>query len=1133
MSGNPLFQLRSELSHSNEDADGPSVTESFVEQFQSTHNIEPSISEKFTNEVILTENEKYTVSRLPPSLDFVPVATEVNGLVDTRSGNALVNDSDNLYIWPYSSTQREPPLTRVPLHEGHVSLSCTPKVVFTWPAAMDDENAVRSSGVLIVNKKSGLVQFYEDVDTINNLSSLLSKSKCHELYIKIKDKEVVTDVVNCEPAGILISTSYGRVLFLTIRDYMGKPHLKLKAQLLKSYFAFLFSGNKFKNVVSIKPGQILGKGERLVTILTSGGDFQIWNLSAVSNCYKTLEINLYDQILDSLQELYPFAHSSLLLLDSHPFSDDGSAHMILSSITNYDGARYYILTTFKLDEETNSFSIFSTYRLNTYTSSHSEDQIPRLLIPLSTDDASNDASRRAVTSVYTIFNHALVLTQVSSRLDQNYQLKRKWEDIICFRDDVQIIGYGKDAQSVYLVSNTMGVLTITASKSCDTNNQDEPRFIKSHIQQAVYFSCLPSSPIDFDLPKDITLQRDEIEEDLLATSKEILLSKSMYIPPQLKSLERHISMRIDLYRSLLEFTKSNFLHKVSPCVKIQLIESFEIMSAASQLLSYTRKSQKLNEIWQSVLNHNGISEDDFFKYKLDQFPSIFPQFLEELCNAISANSNHELWSLISEIVISCLFKGTLENGEEFYRFGIFEMDKFELNDCLPWYVQRRCPEVINTVFFGLSEWAKKSENESQHADQLLYLAKTLYYMCSQASLWLEQNPSQVIINENGNISKLYESYSSKWSQTLCDFDRKFEALRITEFYEDLSSLAEALNGLPEETSAELYTQYFEKFGYRFAEQLFSNYIAHGRLQELYEKFSSQKEYLKQFFEQNPHFSGVGWMGKIFDKQYRDASRILTEISTGEGREPRKLDTDQTRLSIAKLCTLNDEQALDFDRLTSIQAELDVIDGQKDIATIIDNGAKLQSRFESSSAIQKLYENLRQKILSSVRLTLFEVVEMYTLLQNKDCYYRALKLLSLERVCLNFETVKFLSMMIWRRCILFDDWSKDIDITDSALFHTLKLSFDDQIYTGAHFLLPSLNMLRDKSMMATEYYSSAYSSDIVDGNSILEFAAQEQKLIEKLGDKFDSKIKHVIAASNDSSDCPCVINYDTNEIEIPS
>ncbi|TMN32437.1 hypothetical protein CWB94_24045, partial [Pseudoalteromonas piscicida] len=79
-------------------------------------------------------------------------------------------------------------------------------------------------------------------------------------------------------------------------------------------------------------GPILGKGTRLVYITTNKGIFQTWQLSATnSHPTKLIDVNIYEAILESLQDLYPFAHGTLKIWDSHPLQDE-SSQLFLSSI---------------------------------------------------------------------------------------------------------------------------------------------------------------------------------------------------------------------------------------------------------------------------------------------------------------------------------------------------------------------------------------------------------------------------------------------------------------------------------------------------------------------------------------------------------------------------------------------------------------------------------------------------------------------------------------------------------------------------------------------------------------------------------------------------------------------------------
>ncbi|SCU85417.1 LAME_0D01266g1_1 [Lachancea meyersii CBS 8951] len=1142
MSEKPLFQLRQELHVFSDAESNANITQSFAEQFESTSHVEHSVTSNFTNKVVLTENAKYTVEKLPAELPRqLQNISSVDGYVDTFSHNAVVNDSDTLYMWDFATTQLNPVVTHIPLHEDHISLSCTPKVIVTWPAALDESTDGRGKdspssatsgptnassrqncGICIVNRKSGLIQFYEDVDAINNLSSRISRTKCHELELSLKDSEYVADVVNAEPAGILVSTTRGRLFFVTVRDFMGKPRLNLKLQMIKSHFALFFSSQKTKKIVSIKMGPILGKGERSVSVLTSNGDFMVWNISAVANCYKKIELNVYEQILESLKDLYPCAYGTLTLLDSHPLSEDNSAHMILSSITDYDGACYYILTTIKLDERTNGFMIFSTYRLNTYTTASRETAFPKLLIPVDADSTS-----APVTSVYTVFENCVVLTQVSSTLDQSYSLKRKWEDIISFRDDTEIFGYGMDSDSVYLMSKKMGVLMITASRNSNNIDLHESRFIKSHIDQAVYFSNLNGTPIDFNLPPKISLEREEIEEDLMASSDEILLSKSNYIPPTLQSMERHVSLRVDLYRSLLEFTKFNFLNKISPAVRIQLVENFEILNAAKYFLSSIKGSQLLAEYWHNMLTDSKLDEETVFKSKFNQFPLVLSKFLHVMLATLLATASPELLTPCLDLITSCLLKGSFQEGEENYRFSKFEMSTYELGRLTPWYLQHNIPYVLNEFFKILNDYPT-SETYPHYEEQLLSLVKILYYSCNQASLWLQDVERQAYTHEATKVCTLYQDNRLLWNQKLCDVGKTLESLEITEFYGDLSSLAATLSTLPREESDDLYRQYFEKFEYNFAAEVFSNCIAHGRLPDLYERFPTQHQYLRQFFDQNPQFGEYGWMCKVLDEKYNEASRVLTEITIDQHDTSRSVNAEQTMLSIAKLCNLANGNALDIDRLMKIQAELDVIDGQTDLTAMIEQGVKLNEKFQVS-AVKQLFDELKRRIDGDRKLELAQVVELFTLLDDRSGFYKAAKILSLNKNYVNYEKYMFLIAMIWRRCVLCDNWDEHVDEADSSLFITMKKCFDEQLFE-AGTTLPDLSLLTDKTLLSPEYFEAAYSPLDINAKRLLDFALQEQMEIEKLGPDFKSRFASVLAASNESSEHRCVINYETGQIE---
>ena len=267
--------------------------------------------------------------------------------------------------------------------------------------------------------------------------------------------------------------------------------------------------------------------------------------------------------------------------------------------------------------------------------------------------------------------------------DHTYPLRRKWEDIISFRADVHLIGCGYDSESIYLINREIGVIKIATTAVNQHFDLPEARFIKSHINQAIYFSGESSNPIEFNLPSELELERVEIESDLLASSEDILLSKSEYIPPKLSSLEQHLNVRVELYKNLLSFTKKNFIHRISPQLKLNLIENFEILNCALNFCSFIGKSDALKALWEKVLTSIKIAEEDLFLHQVNKFPKIFSQFLQELTETIYPSSDLKFKGFCADLIITCIYKACLEEGENHYRYSEFEMDVSEVSSIIP------------------------------------------------------------------------------------------------------------------------------------------------------------------------------------------------------------------------------------------------------------------------------------------------------------------------------------------------------------------------------------------------------------------------------------------------------------------
>lgn len=1196
----PIFKLRKEVASfientdnniNNDDNENNDITNNKSdESIDLTFNdSKETIKDHIAEPHLLTENEKYSVEYV--KLDLLTLLggkSELAGFIDSFSGKAMVNDNEHLYIWNYQEWKQSA-YNKLPLNLTKYQNDTAPICLLTWPATMDTLDTDNGCwGICIIYRQSGKIFFYEDLSSINNLYSQLSQSMAQVLDLKFSNSsEFITSAISVEPSGIVLATSFGRVLFITIRDSMGHPRIQLKQQLIKSqrnFFSSLFTsrdddstninkGNKNKphDIVSLKNGPIVGKGDRLLYITTRRGDFQIWQLSVSSNCFKRIDTNIYSQILESLQDLYPFAISSLQILDSHPIlqndkkdEDNYLTHIVLSSISNNPNEIYYILSTLTFDEQANNFNIISTYRLNTYSSPLNESSLvtfPKLIIPNESNGSVGKPGieKPSVVNVVVLFHNAMILTQISSKLDVSFTLKRKWEDIISFKDSVNLFGFGYTSQKIYLLSKGFGgIISVTLKDNLNLKTPpEEIRFVKNHIDQAIYFvdrdtQLTTMNPIEFNLSNDIFLDTKTIENDLEMSALEIIQSTSKYIPMFTTNLQQHLSTRINYFKNLLKFTELNFNNSISSTFKLWLIENFEIMNSCLRLYQFlycdnvsitSVNNEYLQTVWENALKQNGITLDELIVSKILQYPKIFNDFLH---NIITNSQSIEFKSNIINMINSCLYEAVLEEGENNLRYGKMDLDTKQVNqDKLPWFITLSNLTMINNIFF---EYKFQFENENREIEsddtkeQLLTLLKILYYCFNQVRLWANRsgftNIDEIRSQNILSINKLYTENHIAWNHVLCELGYQSQSIEITEFYKDLESLVQTLETLPADDPqvSNLYNNFFQKFQMPFASTLFEYYANNNKLSELFYRFPEQHDKLIQFFQDNSSkYGSISWIQDIIDQRYSDASKTLFDLPLLH----QDLTKNQFHLNVAKLTCLVEqegkegqlnEKQCDIRKLQQIQCNLDLLDAEVEfINRIRQDQIELCSRFVGTP-IETIFDKLKVLLMDNKTVAFNEIVEMYSVLTNPDNIYCALKLLSFNVDLIEYEIKKYLVSTLWRRCILLDldNNEANSDIKETVLYKILERFFAERLYEH-DFPLPHISLLTDKFLINDDLLKNLYGKYLDDNISgIKQIIEQETETLSQQVNL--ARLQDIIATANSSAGGQCVINYVTNEIE---
>ncbi|KAK7680132.1 hypothetical protein QCA50_016857 [Cerrena zonata] len=171
----------------------------------------------------LTKNDKYCVSKLPalPSVFNENNGEAVfNGYSDHLSNYSLVVASGSIYVWNYKSIDTTPLLFQFPLDKDSLD-SKLPLAILTNPSTGNSQDP----GLVIINATTGDVKFYESVQHAPALGIINNKQLESNIPIQSRHGEYITLAENVEPAGIMVATSWKRVVLVTIRDFQSKPHL--------------------------------------------------------------------------------------------------------------------------------------------------------------------------------------------------------------------------------------------------------------------------------------------------------------------------------------------------------------------------------------------------------------------------------------------------------------------------------------------------------------------------------------------------------------------------------------------------------------------------------------------------------------------------------------------------------------------------------------------------------------------------------------------------------------------------------------------------------------------------------------------------------------------------------------------
>ena len=432
--------------------------------------------------------------------------------------------------------------------------------------------------------------------------------------------ETVSEIINAEPAGFILTFSHGRVAHLTTRDQMGRPGIGVQFMRRQNsgnsgLFGSLrnvFGGDRRKGVAIVRAGQST-KGQRDILIITEDGSLEFWSVNLGVGNSIAHEASIKEEVLDGLKHNLPDEAQSNFQFKILDFSigassgqfqelvkhgdDPGTPIVLLAALSYQWTTTYYVI---ELVVSANATKVQVVHHVKCYDAPLAESGKwrPRLCLP------------KPCQTAFILFETAVVLYSMakveespsSQLLMERNALPDPFQDCIKFQDDAiyRILGYAaedSDGMNKYaacvIAVQGFGNVRITSLAS-QVPVEDPEEFVitlKSKIEQAIFFGTIRLNPLDLTSTSGQQFSQEEIEEAALEISGEILGSTSKYLPQMTPSLDQQMRLRAKALEDLTLHIQKHY-SPLSRAVRWKLLWNGEKLAAAQAMWKVQEEIQK-------------------------------------------------------------------------------------------------------------------------------------------------------------------------------------------------------------------------------------------------------------------------------------------------------------------------------------------------------------------------------------------------------------------------------------------------------------------------------------------------------------------------------------------------------------
>lgn len=957
--------------------------------------------------------------------------------------------------------------------------------------------------------------------------------------------ESATDVMNCEPSGVIVTYSSGRVAHVTLRDAQGRPTVLVNflrttvgaaGGLLGGIKNVLGVSSWRKEVTAVRTGVSRQRGQRDVIIATSTGLVEVWDTHwNHGNALKKKYDVKHDIAVAISHDSLKFAgEADLKVMDvavcaakplDEPLSRDSEESwrlfLVVSSAQLMESKTSFVIQLLLSEKGTH---VLSTHAVDLHSIPVAQrDLRPKLLIS------------KSETTAFLLIAQSLVLltlanaeeTPTSQLLPDTHRLLLPFQDTIHLRTsgEYEILGYGLGDQSLddntacVLMVRNFGIIRVSVVPSYAAEGDIEERQLtaKRKIEQAVFYGTMTTNPLNLAGEGDLNFPATEVENASLEICRELLRSESRFIPTTAISIDQNLRLRAKALEDLaLLLLRKGF--SLSRSARWELLWGAERLCAQRAMWKLEESLREKND--SLFLEYVIDSMNDKFKTRCDpshgetdpvrqwllrdsyQMEHIIP-WIKNAIKPRRGNSSKQARKLSEQILgASELFLAIMETAfryrdehlslyglsDDFVEDGVLadgyeDLPEFwtsravgyteaghlldwELDSCRAWIQQN-----TSSADAPDGQVLKKiAQNSARHL-------RILGQMHRERTRWLNAQGDAKLADESASIERTHVK-ERKWQLfKLAGIGHLQDALSLAEQFRDMGALVELIIELQDQVKGQTnqdlraetpsagnsesdvnyrISQYFDKFGEPWADAYFSRQISMGHPGALLSMRKFQHS-VTRFLRKTPAYSKLSWINDVSgEDDYDNAAKCLESLAIGGEKE---LWSHRVEVSLAKLSILaSSEKTLSVDGGSSLfRGDVKRLDDYSEVDEVQDalfahikpvlEGA-IDRKAEAELVLNYFGDHLAADrpslhgILGDTLSSLVNrrvigadgLIDLLTLLgapqtpeyMDSDLrgreFFQALRVL--DHSCYAQRDPTYLSALrklIWRRCMIKDDW----------------------------------------------------------------------------------------------------------------